>query len=329
MSAESRRVLVTGVSGFVGGALGRLLRDTGGYRVTGVSRSPARPGAVDEFFAYDLTRPIPAEWPGHDIVVHCAALSSPWASPTAYREQNVHATANVLEYAARDGGRGCRRVVFISSSSVYYRHGDQLGITEATPFPATAINGYAASKRAAEVLVLAAPVSSVILRPRAVFGPGDTVLFPRILRAARRAGVPRFTRPDGVSPRVDLIFIDNLTHFIERAMRSDVEGAFNLTNGEPVDTVAFLDSIFAGLGYPPIRRTLSVGSAFALARLLETVSRWFLRYREPPLTRFGVEVMAYSKTFDVSKATAAFGPAPISNAEGVARFLAWQRAQPR
>lgn len=323
-----RRVLVTGVSGFVGGAVGRSLREHGGYRVTGVSRTPARSGSVDAFVAHDLTRPLPEEWPGYDVLVHCAALSSPWASPATYRRQNVEATANVLAYAGRSGGRGCPRVVFISSSSVFYRHGDQFGITEDTPLPDTPINGYAATKRAAEELVRAARLSTVILRPRAVFGPGDTVLFPRILRAARRGGVPRFTRADGISPRGDLIYIENLSHFIERAIASGAEGSLNLTNGEPVDTVAFLDAIFAELGYPKIRRSLSVGVAFRLAHILETASR-VSGYWEPPLTRFGVEVMAYSKTFDVAKATAVFGPAPISNAEGLARFVDWQRAQPR
>ncbi len=324
----SCRVLITGTSGFVGGALGRFLREHGGYRVTGVSRTPARPGAVDDFIAHDLTRPIPEDWPGHDVVVHCAALSSPWASPRSYHRQNVEATANVLAYAERTGGRGAPRVVFISSSSVYYRHGDQVGITEETPFPDSPINGYAATKRAAEELVHASPLSTVVLRPRAVFGPGDTVLFPRILRAARRGGVPRFTRADGVSPRGDLISIDNLSHFIQRAIATGTHGsnaAFNLTNGDPVDTVAFLDAIFAALGHPPIRRALPVGAAFALARGLEIASM-LTGWWEPPITRFGVEVMAYSKTFDVAKATATFGPAPSSNAEGLERFVAWQRA---
>lgn len=324
MSAPCR-VLVTGVSGFVGGALGRHLRERGGYRVTGVSRSAPRAGAVDAFVAHDLSRPLPAGCEGHEVIVHCAALAAPWGSPKSYRRHNVDATRNVLDLAARSG---VRKLVFISSSSVYYRHGDQLGIREETPLPAVPINEYAASKLAAEQLVMASPVPSVVLRPRAVFGPGDTVLFPRILRAARRGVLPRFVRPDGVSPLGDLIYVDNLAHFIERAIATPCAGAFNLTNGEPVDLNDFLAEIFRELGLPPVKRTLRVGTAFALARVLEAVSRWLLAYREPPITRYGVEVMAYSKTFDVAKATAAFGAAPLSNTEGLARFVAWQREQP-
>ncbi len=323
----SRRVLVTGVSGFVGGALGAFLRRQGD-RVSGVSRSGPRARAVDAFTAHDLSRPLPVDLGDSgpfDAIVHCAALSVPWAAPEAFAAHNVGATANLLDFARR---RGCGRFVFISSSSVYYRHGDQLGITEDTPFPRPPINHYAATKRRCEELVLGSGLEVLVLRPRAVFGPGDTVLFPRILRAARRGMLPRITRRDGVSPRGDLIGIDNLVHFVGRALDWSATGCFNLTNGAPVDLYGFLEEIFERLGYPPLRRRLPVAVAFSVARAAELISRWFFRYREPPITRFGVEVMAYSKTFDVAKATAAFGPAPVSNDEGVDRFVAWQRAQP-
>ena len=317
------RVLVTGVSGFVGGALGAYLRSIGGYRVTGLSRRPARPGSADASFAHDLTEPIPPAVGGHDVIVHCAALSSPWARPSDFEAHNVTATKNVLDYARRTA---CRRFVFISSSSVYYRVGDQWDITEDTPMPEPPINDYARTKRAAERLVLDSSIPSVVLRPRAVFGPGDTVLFPRILKAARRGMLVRIRRPDGLSPRCDLIYIDNLTWFIERAIGSGVRGSFNLTNGEPVDLYAFLGSILEQLGLPAIRRTMPLARALAMAGAMERASRYFFGYREPPITRFGIEVLAHSKTFDVSRATAVFEPAgPISLAEGMTRFVEWQR----
>ena len=181
----SRRVLLTGVSGFVGGALGSHLRKLG-YDVIGVSRSAPRPACCTSHLTHDLSEPVPESWPHADVIVHCAALASPWASPAAYRLHNVDATRNVLAYAERVGAS---HFVFISSSSVHYAHGDQVDLTEDTPLPTIPINEYAATKRQGEELVRRSRVPWTILRPRAVFGPGDTVLFPRILRAAERGGI--------------------------------------------------------------------------------------------------------------------------------------------
>jgi nucleoside-diphosphate-sugar epimerase len=311
-------VLITGASGFVGGALAVHLTRLG-YEVTGLSRR------ASSTIQHDLSRPIPDSIGGYDAIVHCAALSSPWASPAAFHSNNVTATRNLLDYATRSG---CRRFVFISSSSVYYQHGDQFNLSESTPLPDKPINQYAATKREAELLVQQSKLSTIILRPRAVFGPGDTVLFPRLLRAASKGAMALFTRPDGLTPRGDLIYIDNLSHFIERTIVSSETGCFNLTNAEPVDLYAFLNNVFTSLGLPPVRRRIPVGVGFALAGALELASRTMFGYREPPITRFGVEVLSYSKTFDVSKATAAFGPPPISVDEGVARFVSWQKKQP-
>jgi nucleoside-diphosphate-sugar epimerase len=313
----SCRVLITGVSGFVGGALGRHLR-AAGYHVTGISRSPAREDSVDIFHSHDLTRPLRPNHGPVDVIVHAAALSAPWGRPAAFHAQNVDATRHMLDFALASGRS---RFVFISSSSVYYRHGDQLDIREGDPFPARPINAYAATKIEAERLVQASPLHSVILRPRAVFGPGDTVLFPRIVRAAQRGVLSRMRRPDGTAPLGDLIYIDTLSHYIERAIALRATGEFNLTNNEPVDLFDFLHDAVTRLGLRPFIPPIPVALAFRIASVLEWNSRLFGAYKEPPITRFGVEVMAYSKTFDVSRALAAFGPPPVSLREGMDRFV--------
>ena len=56
----------------------------------------------------------------------------------------------------------------------------------------------------------------MILRPRAVFGPGDTVLFPRVLTAARKGRLPLLVS-DGPPPQGDVIYIDNLCHYMLQA----------------------------------------------------------------------------------------------------------------
>lgn len=320
-----QKILLTGVSGFVGGSLGIHLRRLG-YEVTGVSRTQPREGSTDLFLPYDLATPIPPGlFPPADAIVHCAALSSPWAAPQAYQAANTGATANLVVHAERTG---IRHFVHISTSSVYYVAGqDQIDLTEQSPLPARMINLYAATKRQAEALVERMAIPWAVLRPRAVFGPGDTVLFPRILRAAKRGVLPRVVRPDGQSPWGDLIYIENLTHYIERALAARATGFYNLTNNQPVRLDPFVDGILAELGLAKPRRGVSLKTALRVARGFEWAAAHLLGNREPPITQFGVEVMAYSKTFDVSKMVEAFGPPPFSVDQGVERFLSWQRTQ--
>jgi hypothetical protein len=63
------------------------------------------------------------------------------------------------------------------------------------------------------------------------------------------------------------------------------------------------------------------------ARVSETIYRLLRLPGEPPVTRFGVGVFAWSKTFDVNRAVAAFGPPSVTIDSGAERFVAWQKAQ--
>lgn len=341
------RILITGVSGFVGGALGRHLRETHGFEVVGVSRGQPRPGACDVFRSIDLSTPrsleaarfdadqlgLPRLGRGAlrtgplDAIVHAAGHVTPWARPDDYERHTVQATANVIALALQ---ARVPQLVYISSSSVFYRDGDQLGITESTTLPATPINAYASAKRRAEDLVRASAAASgmtaTILRPRAVFGAGDTVLFPRLLRAAKVRMLPRFTRTDGSRAIGDLVSIDNLVRYIDVALERRIAGDFNLTDGRPVDIYEFLATVLGRFGLPPTRWTLPANVAMRLAAGLELASAKLAGWREPPITRFGVGVLSQSKTFDIAKARAALGPPQVDTEAAVDRFVQWQKA---
>ncbi len=315
------RILVTGASGFVGGALGRALRASGRYHVTGLSRSPPRDGACDDFVAHDLATPLPADTPRFDVIVHAAALAAPWGTPAAYERANIDATANMLAFAARTQPR---RFVFISSSAVHYAYADQTGLTEESAWPARPVNLYAATKRRGEALVRASGVNWTIVRPRAVFGPGDTVVFPHILKAARSGALPRLVRPDGAAPRADLLYIDNLVWYLERIVERDAAGVFCLTNGEPIEIPAMLDNVLDALALSPRRPRVPVSVAMSAAGAMEFAARTFQNWHEPRVTRFGVASLAYSKTFDIARARRELGDPPVPLADGMAAFLAWQ-----
>jgi nucleoside-diphosphate-sugar epimerase len=127
----------------------------------------------------------------------------------------------------------------------------------------------------------------------------------------------------------DLIYIDTLCDYLHAAVNnSEVSGrALNLTNNQPVAIWPFLLDVFERLGLPRPTRRVSLRSAMLGARVSEGLYRLLRLPGEPPITRFGVGVFAWSKTFDVSRALATFGPPSVSLEEGVERFVAWQRQQ--
>lgn len=314
------KILLTGASGFVGGSFMRRFANHPNIEILGLGR---RAMDVARYAQYDLTRPLDLSF-RPDVVIHGAARASPWGPRNEFVRQNVQATEHVVDFCVRNGHP---KLVYISSSSVFYRHQHQFGITEDSPIGPRFVNDYAATKHAGELQVRRYPGKYVIMRPRAVFGPGDTVLFPRILRAASLGQLPLFTQK-GPPARGDVIYIDNLCDYLLRAALDDrVVGDFNLTNAEPVVIQEFLSGILSRLGLPPPHRRVSVRVAMLAAGAVELAYRALPLRSEPPITRFGVSVFAYSKTFDVSKSIRVLGPPAVGLSEGTERFIHWQREQ--
>ena len=311
------RILVTGASGFVGGRFMARFRHHPGLLLHGVGR---RQLPFSNYTPVDLSQPFELDFEP-DVVIHAAARAAPWGTAAEYRRDNVEATRQVIAFCGR-----CPRpprLLYVSSSSVFYRPGPQLGLTEDSPIGPRFVNRYAETKYAGELLVREYRGPWLILRPRAVFGPGDTVLFPRLLAAARAGRLPLFTGPPAVG---DLIYIDTLTDYLLRAVeRPELTGAYNLTNAEPVEIQSFLLDLFARLRLPAPRRRVSIRTALWAAGLTEAVWALLRLHGEPPITRFGVGVLAWSKTFDVRRALSDLGPPSVSIADGLEAFVRWVR----
>src|SRR5690606_14012171 len=189
------RVAVTGSSGFVGGAVARDLA-AHGHEVVAFSRRPPRlPDELGDRVshqAWDLRDgPLPKEDRPErvDAVVHCGA---------AVGDGGRHARAWVVNV---EGTRAVRetfpeaRFVHVSSGSVYDPRTPSVAATEVEAPARGYLNAYGSTKAAAERYLAAdaaredrGPV--VVLRPHAVYGPGDTTLLPRIEAAAVGAWLP-------------------------------------------------------------------------------------------------------------------------------------------
>jgi nucleoside-diphosphate-sugar epimerase len=313
------RLLVTGSNGFIGGRIAALAAERG-WEVTGLGRATAAATPVTDYVRHDLSSPL-ALAKRVDAVVHCAALAVPWARPSAFVSANVLGTRHVVDWC-RDNSRPY--LVQVSSSSVLYRNCDQFGLTEESPVTPDArqLNAYSRSKRAGERVAEGYQGRWAVVRPRAVFGPGDTTLLPRILAAARRGLMPVLEGSRGRRVVCDLTYVDTVAHYVITAVEREVEGTYNLTNGQHVELYPFLLDVLARLGYMPRFPRVPVGAATALAGAAEVFSAAVLGYREPPLTRFGVSMLAYSRTFDAAKCQRDLGPPAVSLAEGVERLIA-------
>ena len=318
-----RKVLVTGATGFLGGATCAHLRATGGWDVTATGRN-AKKGArlpADRFAPADLAEPGAAAelMYGQDAIIHCAALASPWGRREDFERANIAATAALLDAAIN---AGVRRFVHVSTPSIYAEHVHRENLTETSPLPAHPINEYARTKLAAERLVLAARdrMEVVVLRPHALIGVDDTSLLPRIVRAAECGRLRRIG--DGRA-KADLTCVENAALTCRLALEADASHVagetFNITNGEPTPLWEALGQFLEAAGLPVPRGRVPFGVAWVGAAFAETWSR-YVSGNEPTLTRYGASVLAFSQTFDISKARRLLGYEPaLPLAEGLAR----------
>ncbi|MFD3696436.1 NAD-dependent epimerase/dehydratase family protein [Streptomyces sp. NPDC058646] len=287
MSARTR-VAVTGASGFCGGHVARTAAARGA-EVVCVGR---RPGPVGEHRFWDAARGGP-DLAGVDLVVHCAAAVGDPAPGSAagarMRAVNVDGTRRLLDAA---GGAGGLPVVWVSSASVYDPRRDRSLVGEDHPRTGH-LNAYGRTKAEGEALALAG--GAVVLRPRAVYGPGDTQLLPRLLSRVR-AGVLALPGPD---VRLSLTAVENLADAC-LAAAGWPPGAYNVADAEPYARDAAVKQVLRAHGVRARIRHLPLPLAGTVARAAEALAR--LTGSEPALSRYAVDQLAHPVVLDLSRA---------------------------
>lgn len=331
------KAVITGATGFLGGALARRLVAEG-IEVHAL----AQPGSDRRRLADcpitwhdgDITAPetLTEVFDDADWVIHAAGmLGRAGVSETTYRRINAEGARNVLAAVAVSLAAGRLpeglRVLHISSAGVLGplpRRGSGVDVDESVPLAPS--NAYERSKAQAENYArefILAGLPVIVARPEFVYGPGDVHVLG-LFRAIQRGAF--FYIGDGRNT-CHPTYIDDLVDGLLLCLRVGRPGeTYQITGPRPVTFRELAETIARELGVRPPRWRVPRPVAWTGALGLEAVGK--VTGRTAPLSRTGVAFFSESRRSTYAKAHRDLGYTPrVELAEGVARSVAWYRAE--
>lgn len=320
------KVSLTGASGYTGGhILNRLLArgDTVKALVRESSVTPELEASGAEIVkgvlgnADDARRLVE----GADAVMHVAAVYRTAGHPDSYyRQVNVEGTRLLLE-AAR--AAGVRRFVHTSTVGV---HGDVKNPPADENAPIAPSDIYQETKAEADVQARefgrAHGVEVAIVRPGAIYGPGET----RLLKVFKGIARGRYAVVGSGKPHYHLVYIDDLVDgFLLALDRKEAAGETFIIAGprslSQDDLAREVAKATGGSVWPfhipawPIQRLGDVVEAICVPFGIE-----------PPIHRRRVDFWVKNRSFSIEKARRLLGYAPkVDVTEGIARTARWYR----
>jgi nucleoside-diphosphate-sugar epimerase len=319
-------VFVTGGSGFIGGRLvERLVRE--GQTVRALARTAESAQRVAALGAEPVRGDIgdraslagAAE--GCDVAFHLAAHLGEWGPWEHFERGNVEGTRNALATCA---DAGVRRFVHCGTEAALMAGEPLVQVDETAPLRPDSPAPYPATKARAEREVSAANregFETVVLRPRFVWGKGDTTLLPGMVETVK-AG--KWAWIGGGRNVTDTAHVDNVVEGLLLAAEKGRPGeAYFLTDGEPVVFREFVTAMLTTQSVEPPDRNLPAWTAAPMARVCEAAWKLLPLKGDPPMTLFRSWLLTQECTIDISKARTELGYTPtISREQGLTELRA-------
>jgi nucleoside-diphosphate-sugar epimerase len=310
------RCLVTGATGFIGGAVLRDLQAAGHQVVAYVREGSDSRSLQDiERIVGDLADPnrLALAAAGCDAMVHAAGIADPAAAPDALGWTHLAGTENAINAARK---AGCRRLLHISCADVTLYDGPRSFWNEdaAPPRPYGAL---AQTKLQAEELVRVSGrrgFRTSVLRPSLVWGPEDTTHLPRWESEAGRGGIQILS---GGKKLLSTTYIANLTHAARRALETKITtgNVYYVVDAELSVSRDFFTELSTALGWNAPRS----GGPY----------RWaWIAARAGLSSLHPTEVIRRGQTsaFEMNRAKKDLGYEPIvTRDQGLAALAAWYR----
>ncbi|MGQ9661777.1 MAG: NAD-dependent epimerase/dehydratase family protein [Kiritimatiellia bacterium] len=323
------KILVTGGTGFTGSALVKRLLHEGHQVVALDYKEGLKPQELRELGAEvvigSVTNREAVErcMRGVELVFHLAAAFRELNVPERhYYEVNVGGTRNVLEAAARTG---VRRFIYCSTCGV---HGNIVNPPADEDAPIRPADYYQQTKYEAEPLVLewhTKGLRSVIIRPAAIYGPGDPERFFLIFRRVARGVFPMFG--DGKTFYHPL-YIDNLIDaFLLCMQQGKGDGqAYLIADEEYVTIEDLVKRVARALGVEVRIPHYPLWPVVVAGHICEKICRP-LRIT-PPIFPRRVDWYRQNRAFKIDKARRDLGYNPhVGLDQGLRRTAEWYRKE--
>ena len=248
---------------------------------------------------------------GCEVAFHAAAKVEDWGDPADFERLNVRGTQNVID-ACREAG--VRRLVHVGTEAALMVGQPLINVDESAPLRPDSAALYSSSKAKAEQLVRDAEgLETVVVRPRFVWGHGDTTLLPALSEMVRSG---RFRWVGGGRQLSATTHIDNTVEGLWlAATKAPARGVYFVTDGEPVVFREFLTKMLGTQGVEIPDKSVPPGVARVAAAASERIWRLLRRPGSPPLTRFAVWVSSQECTIDISRAERELGYRPVTTRE--------------
>lgn len=173
-------------------------------------------------------------------------MSSPWGKFQDFYEANVRGTQHVVQAIPK-----ASRLIYVSSPSIYFNFKSQYNIKEDESLASKAANFYVETKREAEKIIKHAHLNHgldvITIRPRAIFGPYDRSILPRIIALYKRGKVPVFGKGQQL---IDISYVDNVADSLIKAAKASPifsGNVYNITNDQPMALIDILKLLFEQL----------------------------------------------------------------------------------
>ena len=318
-----KKVLVTGATGFLGKYLIEELLNND-YEVVAQGRKENVLSDIKEKYNVKILKCSLDEIKNVelkvDYVIHAAALSTVWGKWEDFHNSNVIGTENVIDFCKKNN---VKRLVYVSSPSIYSAKCDRLNIKEDDFDKNNHLNFYIKSKILAENLINSMEddkLEKVIIRPRGLFGIGDTSIIPRLIKANRKIGIPLFNDGKNI---VDITCVENVALALRLAIESKnaVGNTYNITNGEPREFKNILEELFEQINEPPKYLKINLNLMYGVSSIIEFIYKLFHIYKEPMITKYNICTLGYSQTLNIEKAKKDLNYIPkMTLSEGIKKY---------